>query len=35
MFTRDDIVWETDLEAALERAKAGQRFIILDIFYPG
>jgi hypothetical protein len=35
MQTGEDIVWETNLEAALERAKAGQRFVILDVFNPG
>ena len=35
MQTSEGIVWETNLEAALERAKAGQRFVVLDVFNPG
>jgi hypothetical protein len=35
MLTNEGIVWDTNLEAALERAKAGKRFVILDIFNPG
>jgi hypothetical protein len=35
METAQGFVWETNLESALERAQAGQRFVILDIFNPG
>jgi hypothetical protein len=35
MQTGEGIVWETNLEAALESAKAGKSFVILDIFNPG
>jgi hypothetical protein len=35
MQTSEGIVWETSLEAALERGKTESRLVLLDIFNPG
>jgi hypothetical protein len=35
MQTSDAIVWESSLEAALERGKTERKWVLLDIFNPG
>ncbi len=35
MQTSENIVWETSLDAALERAQNERKWVLLDIFNPG
>jgi len=31
----DKIIWNTDLQEALSRAKSGGKYVLLDFFNPG